>query len=490
MRRFVFALGLLSLACRSRTATAPDAGEVPAAPVAAPAASALDENEAALERSLRRLEALRPQVHDAGEEVATVEPQPAVALAQAPSPPQPSDPAIDGGRDEAASFNAREAKQAIAAGDAAAAVAALTKALNAGAPAHVVGPAAIQLSALLLQMVGRGQQRDADEQMEELLSLSSRAADVSPWQAAAAGEYAYGLANARQRPAAIKWADRAIALAPQTPRAWEAKALALWGDGDVDAALDVLGRAVVVVPHHRGLEQLKQRYETETRQEGRARRLKSEHFFVSVDGELRDDVATQTLSSLEEAFRLVAQPVYGYAPPERVGVVLYPNQVFATVKHTAWSAGFFDGRVKLATGGADGQSLGFKQILFHEYGHAVFASALGTAVRTAPAWLNEGLAERAGATLSALGTIPCAQAHLVTLAQLEQGFGRLPSGNAHLAYITAQHAADRLNERFSTARVHELIAKGRALGDVRAAFEPVLGVSYQRFVEEFDHESR
>src|SRR5262249_43449842 len=150
------------------------------------------------------------------------------------------------------------------------------------------------------------------------------------------------------------------------------------------------------------------------------------------------------LSILEEAYQKVT-PLYGFRPADQVPVVLYPNEVFSKLEGRAWWAqGMFDGKVRGGCNGATNHPRDFRDLLSHEYGHAVLHRARRGSV--VPGWFDEGLAQVAEGTMDPTVELTCLFGHGARLQDLRGGFARLPGdqNQVHEAYQTALHAAERL----------------------------------------------
>jgi hypothetical protein len=223
----------------------------------------------------------------------------------------------------------------------------------------------------------------------------------------------------------------------------------------------------------------------EGRAEAGATVKRSAHFALSLDGALRPEVAEDTLATLEEAAPRI-NALYGYTPRDVVAVVLYGGQTFDGLRHVSWAAGYYDGKVRMPAGGAPGQTLSFKEVLFHEYGHAVTSRAAGGL--PVPPWLNEGLAQRAALLASDNGHPTCAQGHDLALRELAAtGFGA-DARKVRLAYVTALHAADRFVERFGATAAQQVLLETARAGDFAKAFERVTRERPDAFIAAFDLE--
>jgi tetratricopeptide (TPR) repeat protein len=212
----------------------------------------------------------------------------------------------------------------------------------------------------------------------------------------------------------------------------------------------------------------------------------SPHFTVVYEGENDQEAAAFALEILETAVDRVGE-VFDFVPKERVPVVLYPGQTFESVEgRPAWSHGVYDGKIRVPTLGALAHQSNFRATVAHEYAHAVFARVTGGAA--APAWLNEGMAEFAAATVEPSPEITCAWGHGLPIRTLEAPFSRLGLGRARLAYPEARHAVERLAANGGTTRLRDLLRalkRGLAFGD---AFSHTYDRSFGEFADRFDRQ--
>jgi tetratricopeptide (TPR) repeat protein len=203
-------------------------------------------------------------------------------------------------------------------------------------------------------------------------------------------------------------------------------------------------------------------------------------FSIAFDGRSNDALATHALGVLDRAFQRIADQLGAY-PPDRILVILYTERQFYDLTHGPdWSAGLFDGQIRIPTQGAAQNWERFDQVLIHELGHAMIASL---APRGVPAWLHEGLAsyfepDDVGGAL--------ARAHasgaVIPLSQLEQGFGRFSAAQARAAYDQSLVAADLLARIVGTRMAALLRALGR--GQTFSEAMSVAGLRASEFEEQ------
>jgi len=113
------------------------------------------------------------------------------------------------------------------------------------------------------------------------------------------------------------------------------------------------------------------------------------HFIVSYEGETMESTGRMVLDALERSrASLVSQ--LGFEPEEPVVVLLYSRRSYREMGGPHWSAGFFDGKIRMPVGGLSQVDSQIRATLHHELVHAFIHARAGD---RAPRWLHEGVAE-------------------------------------------------------------------------------------------------
>jgi tetratricopeptide (TPR) repeat protein len=287
--------------------------------------------------------------------------------------------------------------------------------------------------------------------------------------------------------AAAGWAKQARELNDAESTAYLVLGEIEFSQTEYDAAFQLYDTGLRHNPHDAQLSALYERRKAEASDKSSAKK-RSAHFTVSFEGPPDADAAQRTLAAAEDAFD-EAGALYDFFPHERVPVVLYASRNYESeVRHPAWSAGSYDGKVRLAIVGSAAQPKNFRATVFHEYGHALFHRATGGT--HAPPWLDEGLAEvvaqRAGPAATA---VACSLGHAQPLHALERPFAGMDLRTARFAYLGSQHAVERLIERHSIKKVQQLIKELGRARDFGSAFETAFGESPETFYSVFDSEA-
>jgi tetratricopeptide (TPR) repeat protein len=204
------------------------------------------------------------------------------------------------------------------------------------------------------------------------------------------------------------------------------------------------------------------------------------HFRVVFDGYEHGSVSRDVLGILEDAYRSVGREL-DYFPEEPVAVVIYTEKDFFDITMLpAWTAGAFDGKIRLPIRGMDEiTDITLEHVLYHEYVHALVERI----TRRVPLWLNEGLAEY---------LVPrdyfVRVGQLIPLRSLEQGFPLGDQRQMTIAYMQSYSAVSELVERYGLPRFKEMLF---ALGegeDLNSAFSSAFFITYDEFVSTWGKE--
>ena len=303
------------------------------------------------------------------------------------------------------------------------------------------------------------------------------------------GAVAVASARAAQPERSRQEARAALALDERTPDAYLALGEYQFQDNDLAGALDTWERGLRLNPGDPALSRRLERGRSEAQKVGGLERVASEHFVVAFDGRADVPAARATLEVMEAAYRSVGALFQNY-PEGPIPLVVYPERGFEQEGHVGWTAGVYDGKIRLPAAGADAHLLRFRGLLFHEYAHALVHRSTGT--RSVPSWLNEGFAEVARLRADPGPAVRCTpDAHAYPLRTLEGSFQRISTHRgAFLAYLEARHAVEHVLDRHGEAGVRALLAELATGASFDRAFERALGEDYARFAESFDAEAR
>ncbi len=268
--------------------------------------------------------------------------------------------------------------------------------------------------------------------------------------------------------------ERATALGAADPGTLTALAKAHRQLGDRAAAVEALHRARDAGAQGADFDAMTARLERELDAEWDFDELRSAHFSIGFAGGERDSQVAADLVArqLEDAYFHVGNKLDLY-PGERVPVVLYPSEDFHDVTQTpSWTAGVYDGRIKLPVGGlVAGDREVLQRTLRHEYGHVLVHQLTRGRV---PVWMNEGVAiwaeeERDGDRAAWAGET-IAGRELFRLADLGGSFTALPAPRVPTAYAQSYLAVRALVDRHGPRRLRDLLERLGAGEPFDAAF--------------------
>ena len=203
------------------------------------------------------------------------------------------------------------------------------------------------------------------------------------------------------------------------------------------------------------------------------------HFSVMFEGPADEAVAFRALEMLEAAYYRIGSALNVY-PAEPVEVVLHTLEQFRDVtKSPSWSAGVYDGRIRVPIKDADRSPDQLAEVLAHEYTHAVVASLAGD---SAPTWLNEGLASVMEPKGSRDEIEALARAGVrIPLSKLDGSFRGLPNDQVSLAYAQSASAVQRMIQLRGAPAVVSLLRGLKNDAPFETAFQSALGMRFQDF---------
>jgi tetratricopeptide (TPR) repeat protein len=116
----------------------------------------------------------------------------------------------------------------------------------------------------------------------------------------------------------------------------------------------------------------------------------TDHFRVKYEGYERTDLAWSVLRILRDAY-IQSGRDFNFYPEEPVTVIIYTQDQFKTATDAPdWTAGIYDGKIRVRIGDILKGEDGLRRVLYHEYAHAVIQRITGGNI---PVWFNEGIAQ-------------------------------------------------------------------------------------------------
>ncbi|MHB9154184.1 MAG: tetratricopeptide repeat protein [Endomicrobiales bacterium] len=113
-------------------------------------------------------------------------------------------------------------------------------------------------------------------------------------------------------------------------------------------------------------------------------------FKVRYDRDVAWRASREVLDMLQDAYLEAGRKLTLY-PQEPLTVIIYTQEQFQSVSGMPdWFAGAYDGKIRLRQSDVEGDKQRLRQIIYHEYMHALVHYVAGNSV---PVWLNEGIAQ-------------------------------------------------------------------------------------------------
>ena len=278
---------------------------------------------------------------------------------------------------------------------------------------------------------------------------------------------------------AESWFERALQLEPRLTVASQWLGELLYREGRVKEAIATFESALKLAPKAEALEGRLAEWRKESQLQDRFYESRGAHFAVLFEGPADESLARRVVERLEQAYWRIGGILTAY-PSKPITVVLYTTEQFRDITRSpAWSAGAYDGRIRVPIKGALADIDRLDRVLTHEFVHAVVATLGG---RNVPVWMNEGLAvtfeeggsEQADAALARARTRPA-------LTDLHGSFSGLSEEHARVAYAVSAVAVKRmidLRGPYAAVGLLQDLARG---ADFSSAFHQRIGMRYEDF---------
>ena len=284
---------------------------------------------------------------------------------------------------------------------------------------------------------------------------------------------------------AIAFLKQALQIEPQLAQAAVFLGELLYRQGDLELAIKTYERALPGAPPSVavGMRGRLTAWREEASLPQNHEAIKDDRFTISFDGPVQQKLAARAANVLSAAFWRIGKALGAY-PSAPINVILYSERQFHDITGAPeWSAGGFDGQIRLPVRGASQNLAEFDRVLTHELTHAMLKSM---ASRNLPAWLNEGLAMYFEGRDTAMSERRLAAAKLfVPLAVLQTSFARLNTAQAVVAYEESAFATRALVDRIGPAGVGQLLQDLGAGQTVDQAIER-FGITFAAFESDLE----
>lgn len=273
---------------------------------------------------------------------------------------------------------------------------------------------------------------------------------------------------------------RAAELNPGDPTAYQMLGELAYRRDDPEDAVSYWEKALQIDPSNNNLKARLDRVRREYHTEKDFNRDVTSHFLVKYEGREKIEAGRIVLRILEDAYGEIGRALSFY-PSFEIQVILYSDRQFQDVTDApGWSAGIYDGKIRIPIAGIECETPGLRRLLYHEYTHAVVRAI----TRRVPTWLNEGLAQyfegreishaqhEALKRLAQAGSLP-------SLKQLEGSFMGYSGNQAVIAYTLSLSVVKYSIERYGLYRIAAVLEELGKGADTSAALERGLLVSYE-----------
>ena len=188
----------------------------------------------------------------------------------------------------------------------------------------------------------------------------------------------------------------------------------------------------------------------------------------------------QVLDILNDAYDTLGKDLKIY-PARAVNVKIYqPADFMQVVKLPEWAIGIFDGKLRLRVDEVESAPAQVRDLLFHEYTHAVLAMNVKQKV---PAWFHEGMAQLMEPQFRETAS---EQEHMrealarnqVSFEQLKNSFKDIQNKkDAENAYLLSKYFLAYLNRKYGHEKLTEWVQLLTKDVKFEQAFKDVYGVS-------------
>lgn len=290
---------------------------------------------------------------------------------------------------------------------------------------------------------------------------------------------------------AIRSLKKTIELDPSIPDPYKVLGNIYYNQDEIEMAVGYFELALELDPGDKNLKtQLAKAQREETTEYG-FQRSATRFFTIKYEGRENGDITRRVLDNLDSAYSEIGK-MLSYYPEVSITVILYTEKQFKDVTQTpSWISGLFDGKIRIPVSGADENPALLRQVLYHEYSHALlFQLTRGAPI---PRWFDEGLAEffededPERKNKAFLLRIRNGQKPL-PLSALHGSFMGLPSGQAGLVYSESFSAVYSLIDRYGIYRLRLLLddlAEGKSF---ETAFFDQFMIPYNQFQKEWEEQ--
>ena len=247
-----------------------------------------------------------------------------------------------------------------------------------------------------VQLGQEGQWNLAVRQFQEAIRLADDDQQFKRNLANVRMNQAYDAYQRHQIPEALQALDQTVTLDPELVQAYVLRGQIEYDRQQLKEAKAAWERAVALDPSQTELAQRLKQVTQELPVESKFERLSQSYFDLRYEEQVERPVGFDIRDALYEARRTVGSD-FAYWPDRKFVVLIYSAESFRALRQEVpdWVGGQFDGKIRVPLPSAQLDQAIVRQVLFHEYTHALVHDLAKDAC---PTWLNEGLAEYEGRT--------------------------------------------------------------------------------------------
>ena len=205
------------------------------------------------------------------------------------------------------------------------------------------------------------------------------------------------------------------------------------------------------------------------------------HFIVRYEGRSMEDTGRMVIDTMDRSYSTLVS-LFGFEPSERVVVILYSRRDYRDMGGPHWSAGLFDGKIRVPVRGLERLDQNIKTTLHHELTHAFIHAKAG---KSAPRWLHEGLAEYVEGTRTEHNGNLLAQ-----VINSGQSFSQcLPTArcDVRLFYPAAASMVDYMIQKRGMGGIRDLLSALGEGDDIDASLNRVTGYDTNGLIRDWEH---
>jgi len=293
---------------------------------------------------------------------------------------------------------------------------------------------------------------------------------------------------------AIEILQKIIKQDPNDLRAYTLLGELYYQNDRLSQAIEAWEKVLEADPFNEGIKTMLGKAQRERRTHGEFTHEVTRHFRIKFEGSENRDLYKTVLDTLEEAYNEVGKTL-SYYPDHEIIVFLYTEQQFFDVTRApAWTGGIFDGKIRIPARGYEDHLGRLRQILFHEYAHAVIHQMTGQGVSGVdrkvdsgvPTWLHEGIAQYMEPDGTQDSVDPrlekwVKQGVFLELSRLQGSFLGFNTQLAGLAYDESLSAVKFLIDEFGPYSAQRLLTALAHQKTMDEAMRDAIFISYEEF---------